>query len=71
MELIKQLSSYNKSDEKVEENFEEFTKNNDKTSQLKTKKKGGGFQSMNLIPTLFKAIMGKGFNVPTPIQVNK
>ena len=23
---------------------------------------------MNLIPALFKAIMAKGFNVPTPIQ---
>ena len=32
------------------------------------KKKSGGFQSLNLNPAIFKAIMGKGFNVPTPIQ---
>ncbi len=35
---------------------------------LKKKKKSGGFQSMNLIPPVFKAIMGKGYNVPTPVQ---
>lgn len=32
------------------------------------KKKGGGFQSMNLKRPIFRAIMSKGFNVPTPIQ---
>jgi len=32
------------------------------------KKKSGGFQSMNLIYPIYKAILGKGFNVPTPIQ---
>ncbi|KAJ1729170.1 ATP-dependent RNA helicase dbp10 [Coemansia sp. Benny D160-2] len=32
------------------------------------KKKSGGFQSMGLHPLLFKAIMKKGFKVPTPIQ---
>ena len=31
------------------------------------KKKGGGFQAMNLKRPIFKAIMAKGFNVPTPI----
>jgi len=36
------------------------------TSQKK--KKSGGFQSMNLIPQVYKAILAKGFNVPTPIQ---
>lgn len=36
--------------------------------QPKKKKKSGGFQSLNLIPPLFKAVMGKGYNVPTPIQ---
>jgi ATP-dependent RNA helicase DDX54/DBP10 len=32
------------------------------------KRKSGGFESMNLIPVLFRAIKRKGFNVPTPIQ---
>ncbi|KAJ1823354.1 ATP-dependent RNA helicase dbp10, partial [Coemansia sp. RSA 2599] len=32
------------------------------------KKKSGGFQSMGLHPALFRAIMNKGFKVPTPIQ---
>ncbi|KAJ2397094.1 ATP-dependent RNA helicase dbp10, partial [Coemansia sp. RSA 2559] len=32
------------------------------------KKKSGGFQSMGLHPPLFRAIMKKGFKVPTPIQ---
>ncbi|KAJ2383150.1 ATP-dependent RNA helicase dbp10, partial [Coemansia sp. RSA 2603] len=32
------------------------------------KKKSGGFQSMGLHPPLFRAIMNKGFKVPTPIQ---
>eukprot|EP00698_Gefionella_okellyi_P025132 TRINITY_DN9084_c0_g1_i1.p1 TRINITY_DN9084_c0_g1~~TRINITY_DN9084_c0_g1_i1.p1 ORF type:complete len:840 (+),score=236.49 TRINITY_DN9084_c0_g1_i1:26-2521(+) len=34
----------------------------------KKKKKSGGFQSMDLIPTLFRGIIKKGFRVPTPIQ---
>ena len=34
----------------------------------KKMKKSGGFQSMNLIYPVYKAIMAKGFNVPTPIQ---
>ncbi|KAJ2785078.1 ATP-dependent RNA helicase dbp10 [Coemansia interrupta] len=32
------------------------------------KKKSGGFQSMGLHPPLFRAIINKGFKVPTPIQ---
>ena len=32
------------------------------------KKKGGGFQSMGLSPAVFRAVMGKGYNLPTPIQ---
>ncbi|KAJ1773524.1 ATP-dependent RNA helicase dbp10 [Coemansia sp. RSA 1813] len=32
------------------------------------KKKSGGFQSMGLHPPLFRAIIKKGFKVPTPIQ---
>ena len=32
------------------------------------KKKSGGFQSMNLTYPVYKAILSKGFNVPTPIQ---
>lgn len=34
----------------------------------KKKKKSGGFQSMNLIHPVYRAIVSKGFNVPTPIQ---
>ncbi len=34
----------------------------------RTVKKGGGFQSLGLNPTLLKAIGRKGFSVPTPIQ---
>ena len=37
--------------------------------QLKSaKKKSGGFQSMNLKPSIFRAIKAKGYNLPTPIQ---
>ncbi|KAJ2711616.1 ATP-dependent RNA helicase dbp10, partial [Coemansia spiralis] len=32
------------------------------------KKKSGGFQSMGLHPPLFRAVLSKGFKVPTPIQ---
>ncbi|CAD8188351.1 unnamed protein product [Paramecium pentaurelia] len=31
-------------------------------------KKSGGFESMGLIPELYRAIKNQGFNVPTPIQ---
>ncbi|RPA82750.1 DEAD-domain-containing protein [Ascobolus immersus RN42] len=44
---------------------------NRKTSNLKTKtakSKSGGFQAMGLNETLLRAIIKKGFNVPTPIQ---
>jgi ATP-dependent RNA helicase DDX54/DBP10 len=34
----------------------------------KNKAGGGGFQSYNLMPELFKAITAKGYNLPTPIQ---
>ncbi|KAJ1934037.1 ATP-dependent RNA helicase dbp10, partial [Linderina pennispora] len=37
-------------------------------AQNRKKKKSGGFQSMGLDPALFRAIMKKGFKVPTPIQ---
>ena len=33
----------------------------------KKKKKSGGFESLNLIPNLYRAIKNKGYNVPTPI----
>ena len=32
------------------------------------KKTGGGFQSYNLSPGLFRAIQQKGYSLPTPIQ---
>lgn len=37
-------------------------------AQNKKKKKSGGFQSMGLSYPVFKAIMKKGYKVPTPIQ---
>ncbi|KAJ1743096.1 ATP-dependent RNA helicase dbp10 [Coemansia sp. RSA 989] len=37
-------------------------------AQNRKKKKSGGFQSMGLHPPLFRAIINKGFKVPTPIQ---
>lgn len=36
--------------------------------EKKNKSGGGGFQSYNLMPELFKAIQAKGYNLPTPIQ---
>jgi ATP-dependent RNA helicase DDX54/DBP10 len=41
---------------------------NDQQVKEKKKKKGGGFQSFNLSPYVYKAIMTKGYNLPTPIQ---
>jgi ATP-dependent RNA helicase DDX54/DBP10 len=32
------------------------------------KKKGGGFQTFDLAPAVFKGVMKQGFRVPTPIQ---
>ncbi|KAJ1915193.1 ATP-dependent RNA helicase dbp10 [Mycoemilia scoparia] len=37
-------------------------------AQNRKSKKSGGFQSMGLMPNLFKAVLHKGFKVPTPIQ---
>ncbi|PIA15171.1 DEAD-domain-containing protein [Coemansia reversa NRRL 1564] len=37
-------------------------------AQNRKKKKSGGFQSMGLHPQLFRAVINKGFKVPTPIQ---
>ncbi|XP_060768263.1 ATP-dependent RNA helicase DDX54 [Neoarius graeffei] len=37
-------------------------------AQNKKKKKSGGFQSMGLSYPVYKGIMKKGYNVPTPIQ---
>ncbi|KAI9503710.1 P-loop containing nucleoside triphosphate hydrolase protein [Coemansia spiralis] len=37
-------------------------------TQNRKKKKSGGFQSLGLHSPLFRAIMKKGFKVPTPIQ---
>ncbi|XP_019394878.1 PREDICTED: ATP-dependent RNA helicase DDX54 isoform X2 [Crocodylus porosus] len=37
-------------------------------AQNRKKKKSGGFQSMGLSYPVFKGIMKKGYNVPTPIQ---
>ena len=39
-----------------------------KADASKNKAGGGGFQSYNLDPPLFKAIVAKGYNLPTPIQ---
>eukprot|EP01132_Coremiostelium_polycephalum_P006595 gene6595-8163_t len=42
----------------------------DGENSKKKKKKSGGFQSMDLNKNLLKAILRKGFKVPTPIQRN-
>ena len=34
----------------------------------KTKSKGGGFESMDLLPEVFRAVKRKGSRIPTPIQ---
>ena len=34
----------------------------------KTKGKGGGFESMDLLPEVFRAVKRKGYRIPTPIQ---
>ncbi len=39
-----------------------------RSKSLSKKKKGGGFQSMGLSPAIFRAVMAKGYNLPTPIQ---
>lgn len=39
-----------------------------KKKDSKNKAGGGGFQSYNLANPLFKAIVAKGYNLPTPIQ---
>jgi len=36
-------------------------------SLLNKKKKSGGFESMNLIPSVYRAVKAKGYQVPTPI----
>lgn len=42
---------------------------NDTQPEKKHKtKKSGGFESMNLIYPVYRAVKSKGFNVPTPIQ---
>lgn len=44
------------------------TMDDDGSMRVKTKKKSGGFQSMNLYPQVFQGIMRLGFRFPTPIQ---
>jgi len=39
-----------------------------KSGDAAKKKTGGGFQSYNLSPPIFKAIQQKGYSLPTPIQ---
>ena len=34
----------------------------------KAKSKGGGFESMDILPEVFRAIKRKGYRIPTPIQ---
>ena len=40
----------------------------DKKTKIAKKKKGGGFQSFQLAPPIFKGVMKQGYKVPTPIQ---
>ncbi|EFA83270.1 putative RNA helicase [Heterostelium album PN500] len=79
----KKLDQQNKAEKKLETSFPSIEIVNNKDGSVsfggeedddesgkKKKKKisGGGFQSMELHKTLFKAIVRKGFKVPTPIQ---
>ncbi|KAM9973425.1 hypothetical protein ACTFIW_010514 [Dictyostelium discoideum] len=70
----KKSKKSNKKEEIIEssEKFESFPmdENNEQEEETtsKKKKKTGGFQSMDLTKNLLKAILKKGFNVPTPIQ---
>ncbi|KAN0022200.1 hypothetical protein ACTFIU_004371 [Dictyostelium citrinum] len=71
----KKSKKSNKKDDNENESSEKFEsfpmdENNEQEeeSSSKKKKKTGGFQSMDLNKNLLKAILKKGFNVPTPIQ---
>ena len=56
-------------DEDWEENEQEKSQMSKMViQQNKKKKKSGGFQSMGLSYEIFKGVMKKGYNVPTPIQ---
>ena len=39
-----------------------------KTAEAKKKKQSGGFESMEMLPEVFRAVKRKGYRVPTPIQ---
>jgi len=39
-----------------------------KANEAKKKKTGGGFESMEIIPEVFRAVKRKGYKMPTPIQ---
>lgn len=45
-----------------------MSKNFNSTGADAKKKTGGGFQSYNLSPAVYKAIQQKGYSLPTPIQ---
>ena len=60
------MTTLNNADLVIDESQNAFDKDNKKDPTKK--KKGGGFQSFNLSPFLFKAVMAKGYKVPTPIQ---
>ncbi|KAM9990286.1 hypothetical protein ACTFIY_006340 [Dictyostelium cf. discoideum] len=68
----KSKKSNKKEEIESSEKFESFPmdENNEQEEETNTKKKKktGGFQSMDLNKNLLKAILKKGFNVPTPIQ---
>ena len=39
-----------------------------KAAEAKKKKSSGGFESMDILPDVFRAVKRKGYRVPTPIQ---
>ncbi|CAG8710844.1 13902_t:CDS:2, partial [Cetraspora pellucida] len=55
-------------DEDSFEEQDEFIISKQLQAQNRKKKKSGGFQSMGLSYPIYKAILHKGFKVPTPIQ---
>ena len=63
-------SDYNSSDEDEEDDFnaDEEIQSLIRTEKKKNKSGGGGFQSLGLSYPVYKAIIKKGYKVPTPIQ---
>ncbi|OBZ81260.1 ATP-dependent RNA helicase dbp10, partial [Choanephora cucurbitarum] len=64
---VKQQKPINMNDSEDDEQEEKFIASENIAANRKNKK-SGGFQSMGLSNPVFKAIIHKGFKVPTPVQ---